>query len=495
VIKKNRYVLAQPQSEILLVAESVAREKGLEKEDVINILETALQQAAHEKYGQELDLHAIINPINGQIRIFRKCVVVEEVQDSHKEVSLQDALKKDANAKVGDVVVDDLPSLDFKRVSAYNVRKLIVEKVQEAERRQQIEEFKDRVGQMVSGIVKRVDNGNVYIDIGRSEGVLNKNEQINREKIRVGDRVKAYLVDLRPSYGPLLSLSRTHPGFLRCLFEQEIPEVYDGSIEVKSVARDPGSRAKVAVYTADSSLDPIGACVGPRGGRIQGIMTELRGEKIDIIMWAEDYPTFVANALAPTEVLKIVTDEDESQFDIVVPDAQLSAAIGRRGQNIRLVRILTGAHLTIASQSEAQERQAEDTASKVEIFVKNLGMDEITAQLFVTEGFDTLEDIALADIEELQDIQGLNIELVLGFKEKALLVVQEGENEKTKHLQDLGVQEELMRLFDSDLLLKLAEQGVKEIEDLKTLSPEELIQIVGEEHLSPDDARHILESL
>jgi N utilization substance protein A len=496
MIKKHKHdALLNAKSEILAVAESVSREKGIPLLDIIDALESALQKAAQEKYGTQLDIQTSIHAKTGEIQIFRRCLVVEKVNDQHKEISLAVAQKKDNNIKIGDTHIDILPSLDFNRISAQGARDVIVSKVKEAERRQRFEEFKSRLGSIVTVTVKRVERHGLYVEIGQTEAMLAKEEMLPREHFRIGDRVRAIILNISAQgSGPVVFLSRTHPDFMRRLFELEVPEILDGLIEIKSAVRDPGSRAKIAVYSRDPSIDPVGSCVGPRGSRIQSITAELRGEKIDVIPWSPNLATFVLNALAPAEVLKVVTDEDSSHFEVVIPDGQLSSAIGRYGQNIKLIRSLTNTKVTITSQADAFEKQTETTNKLVAHLIETLKIDQMMAHLLVAEGFESVEEIASVDINELLNIGGLSEETAHDFKEKALTFLREQEELRLKRLVELGVQEDIILLgvFDLKTLVKLAEEGIKSLEDLLTLNCEELVSIIGEDILLAEEAYQLL---
>ena len=374
--------------ELLQIADFVAREKSIERDEVLEAMEQAIQKAARSKYGQEHDVRAEIDRGSGEIRLARYIEVAEEIENEITQVTLDQAKRKKADAEIGEFLVDPLPPIEFGRIAAQTAKQVIVQKVREAERTRQFAEYKDRVGEVVNGIVKRVEFGNVTVDLGRAEAILRRDETIPRESFRPGDRVRAYIYDVREEpRGPQIFVSRSHPQFMAKLFGQEVPEIYDGIIEIKSVARDPGSRAKIAVLSNDSSIDPVGACVGMRGSRVQAVVGELQGEKIDIIQWSPDPATFIVNGLAPAEVAKVVLDEDQSRIEVVVPEEQLSLAIGRRGQNVRLASQLTQWDIVIMTEEEESERRQEEFRMRSQAFMDALDVDDVLAHLLVTEGF------------------------------------------------------------------------------------------------------------
>src|ERR1700752_5386449 len=378
--------------ELLQIADAVAREKAIDRRIVITAMEDAIAKAARSRYGSETEVHAEIDPKTGELRLARHMLVVETVENPANQISLEDARRRNPAAQVGDTIADALPPLEYGRMAAQSAKQVIVQKVREAERDRQYQEYKERIGDIVNGIVKRVEYGNVVVDLGRGEAIIRRDEMLPRETLRNGDRVRAYIYDVRrEARGPQIFLSRTHPQFMAKLFAQEVPEIYDGIVEVKAVARDPGSRAKIAVISRDSSVDPVGACVGMRGSRVQAVVNELQGEKIDIIPWAADPANFVVNALAPAEVAKVVLDEDPQRMQVVVPDQQLSLAIGRRGQNVRLASQLTGWGLDIVTeQGGGEERQAE-FEKRTKLFIDSLNVDEVVGQLLASEGFKSVE--------------------------------------------------------------------------------------------------------
>src|SRR5450432_349533 len=395
--------------ELLQIADAVAREKSIDRGIVIAAMEDAIQKAARSRYGSETEVRAEINPKTGEMRLSRLLLVVELVENDSTQISLTDAKRRNPAAQVGDYIAEALPPLEYGRIAAQSAKQVIVQKVREAERDRQYQEYKDRIGEIVNGVVKRVEYGNVIIDLGRGEAVVRRDELIPREMFRPGDRIRAYVYDVRrEARGPQIFLSRTHPHFTARLFAQEVPEIYDGIVEIKSVARDPGSRAKIAVISNDSSIDPVGACVGMRGSRVQAVVNELQGEKIDIIPWSADAATFIVNALQPAEVMKVVLDEDSTRIEVVVPDDQLSLAIGRRGQNVRLASQLTGWDIDILTEAEESERRTEEFRSRSKMFIEALDVDDVIAHLLVTEGFTTVEDVAFVPLDDLGGIEGFD---------------------------------------------------------------------------------------
>src|SRR5579872_5752758 len=400
---------AVARPEFLLVADAVAREKNIEREEVLEAMEQAIQKAGRAKYGHEKDIRATIDRKTGDVRLSRWTEAVETVENEETQIPVNIARKFKPDINVGEFLVDPLPPIDFGRIAAQTAKQVIVQRVREYERKKQFEEFKDRVGEIINGVVKRTEYGNLMVELGRAEALLRRDELIPRESFRNGDRVRAYIYDVREEpRGPQIFLSRTHPGFLAKLFAQEVPEIYDGIIEIKAVARDPGSRAKMAVISRDSSIDPVGACVGMRGSRVQAVVQELQGEKIDIIPWSPQAATFVVNALAPAEVTKVVMDEEAGRVEVVVPDEQLSLAIGRRGQNVRLASQLTGWQVDIMTESQDSERRQREFSERTALFQEALDVDEVIAQLLVTEGFATVEDVAYVDPSEIADIEGFD---------------------------------------------------------------------------------------
>src|SRR5579871_5239781 len=406
--------------ELLQVADSVARDKGIDRDEVIEAMEQAIQKAGRSKYGQEYDIRAEIDRRNGEIRLLRFREVTETIENEATQIALAEAKRLNPEAEIGDFITDPLPPIDFGRIAAQTAKQVIVQKVRDAERQRQFNEFKDRTGEIVNGLVKRVEFGNVVVDLGRAEAIARRDELLPRESFRQGERVRAYIYDVRQEpRGPQIFLSRTHPTFMAKLFAQEVPEIYDGIIEIKSVARDPGSRAKIAVVSRDSGIDPVGACVGMRGSRVQAVVAELQGEKIDIIQWSQDPATFIVNGLAPAEVAKVVLDEEQHRIEVVVPDDQLSLAIGRRGQNVRLASMLTGWDIDIMTEAEESDRRNEEFRIRSKMFIEALDVDDVIAHLLVTEGFTTVEEIAFVPISELGGIEGFDEDVASELQQRA----------------------------------------------------------------------------
>jgi N utilization substance protein A len=413
-------VVSANRLELLQIADAVAREKAIDKSIVIAAMADAIQKAARARYGQETNIRADINPNTGEMKLQRLTEVVETVEDFDKQISLQDARLRNPDAQVGDFIAEQLPPMDFGRIAAQSAKQVIVQKVREAERDRQYEEYKDRIGEIVNGTVKRVEYGNVIVDLGRGEAIIRRDELIPRENFKYGDRVRAYVYDVRREQrGPQIFLSRTHPQFMAKLFTMEVPEIYDGIIEIKSVARDPGSRAKIAVISRDSSIDPVGACVGMRGSRVQAVVGELQGEKIDIIPWSQDAASFIVNALQPAEVAKVVLDEDAERIEVVVPDDQLSLAIGRRGQNVRLASQLTGWDIDILTEQEESERRQKEFVDRSNLFMEALNVDEMVGQVLASEGFTSVEEVAYVDADEISSIDGFDEDTAIEIQSRA----------------------------------------------------------------------------
>ena len=469
--------------ELLQIADAVAREKSIDRGVVIEAMEDAIQKAARSRYGSETEVRAEINPRTGEMRLSRLLRVVDRIENEATEISLDDARAKNPAAQVGDYIAEPLPPLDFGRIAAQSAKQVIVQKVRDAERERQYNEYKDRIGDIVNGVVKRVEYGNVIVDLGRGEAIVRRDELIPRESFRPGDRIRAYVYDVRREQrGPQIFLSRTHPQFMAKLFAQEVPEIYDGIIEVKAVARDPGSRAKIAVISRDSSIDPVGACVGMRGSRVQAVVQELGGEKVDIIPWSSDPATFVVNALAPAEVSKVVLDPEAQRIEVVVPDAQQHIAIGRRGQNVRLASQLTGWDIDIISETEESERRNREFNRLTELFVNALNCDEMIAQLLATEGFGSVEDVAFAETEDLASIQGFDEEVAQALKDRAMSYLEEQEQTLRADAAELGIQEDLVEYdrLSLPIIVALGRNGVKSLEDLADLAADELVEMAGQ---------------
>jgi len=464
--------------ELLQIADAVAREKSIDRQIVLTSMEDAIQKAARSRYGQETEVRAEINPRTGEIRFSRLLLVVEEVENDATQISVKDARKKNPAAQVGDWIAETLPPFDFGRIAAQSAKQVIVQKVREAERDRQYQEYKDRVGDIVNGVVKRVEYGNVIIDLGRGEATIRRDELIPREVFRPGDRARAYVYDVRREQrGPQIFLSRTHPQFMAKLFRQEVPEIYDGVIEIKAVARDPGSRAKIAVISRDSSIDPVGACVGMRGSRVQAVVNELQGEKIDIIPWSPDAATFIVNALQPAEVVKVVLDEDSERIEVVVPDDQLSLAIGRRGQNVRLASQLTGWDIDILTEAEESERRQKEFLERTATFMKALDVDEVVGQLLASEGFRSVEELAFVETAELATIEGFDEDTAAEIQARAHEYLARIEAENDARRVELGVADELKQVsgVTTAMLVKLGENGIKTVEDLAGCATDDLV--------------------
>jgi len=473
--------------ELLQIADAVAREKLIDKEIVLSAMEDAIQRAARSRYGSENEIRAQIDPKTGEISLNRLLEVVDEVEEEARQISIEDARLRNPAAEVGDFIAESLPPLDFGRIAAQNAKQVIVQKVRDAERERQYEEYKDRISEIVNGIVKRVEYGNVIVDLGRAEGIIRRDELLPRESFRYGDRVRAFVYDVRREQrGPQIFLSRTHPQFMAKLFGQEVPEIYDGIIEIKSVARDPGSRAKIAVLSNDNAIDPVGACVGMRGSRVQAVVNELQGEKIDIISWSPDAATFIVNALAPAEVAKVVLDEDAQRIEVVVPDEQLSLAIGRRGQNVRLASQLTGWDIDILTEAEESERRQKEFADRTQLFMDQLNVDEMIGQLLASEGFTSTEEIAFVALEEVASVDGLDEETGEEIQRRAQEFLEQREAELQAERRELGVEDDVATLpgVTTEMLVAFGRDGVKTIEDVAGYATDDLIgwseQVDGE---------------
>ena len=471
--------------ELLQVAETVARDKGINRDEVLEAMEQAIQKAGRSKYGQEHDIRAHIDRSSGAISLARHIEVValiEDIENEFTQIELVKAQKKNPNIKLGENIVDVLPPIDFGRIAAQTAKQVIVQKVREAERVRQYAEYKDRVGEIVNGLVKRVEYGNVVVDLGKAEAILRRDDCIPREHFNNGDRVRAYIVDVREEIrGPQIFLSRTHPEFMAKLFIQEVPEIYDGIIEIKSVARDPGSRAKMAVLSHDSSLDPVGPCIGMRGSRVQAVVGELQGEKIDIIQWSEDPASFIVNALAPAEVTKVVLDEEKNKIEVVVPDDQLSLAIGRRGQNVRLGSQLSGWDIDILTEAIESDRRVAEFQERSQMYVEALDVDEVIAHLLVTEGFSSIEQVAFVPIEDLISIEGFEEDVANELRERAQNFLSQRDIALADQIEKLGVQEDitLVEGVTTELLVLLGEKGIKTRDDLADLAGDELLEMTG----------------
>ncbi len=476
--------------ELMQIADVVAREKVVDKKIIIEALQEAIAKSAKACYGSEYDIRVIIHPKTGKIDIFRYREVVETVtsQNSTFQILLSDAQEKDAQLKIGDFLIDPLPPVEIGRISAQSARQVIIQKIREAERDAQYEMFKDRIGEIVYGTIKRIEFGNVMIDLGETcEGIIRRNEAIPRENMRIGDKIRAYLYDVRrENSGPQIFLSRTHPQFMVKLFASEVPEVYEGIIEIRAVARDPGSRAKIAVYTEDTSIDPVGSCVGLRGGRVQAVTNELQGERIDIINWSPDAATLIMNALAPAPVLRVVVDEDEDKVEVVVPDDMSSQVIGRRGQNVRLLSQLLGWNVDILTETTSNEKRQKQFEYRTELFTVALDVDQLLAQFLISEGFESVEDIAYCDASEISEIEGLDETLALELqkrafsyleKKKILLLAQGGSDKRLQSVKGLTI----------DMIFDLMKNDIKSLEDFAGLTADELINLNNTQTNTPQE--------
>jgi N utilization substance protein A len=478
--------IAANRLELLQIADAVAREKNIDKEIVVEAIEEAIQKGAKARYGAHHDIRARIDVKTGELALTRHVTIVEDdwqPEDALEEfndsamVRLKAALKRDPEAVVGKEYIEELPPFEFGRVQTQMARQVVTGKVREAERANQYEEFKDRVGEIVNGTVKRVEYGNTIVDLGRGEGIMRRNDSIPREVFNIGDRIRTYIYDVRPeAKGPQVMLSRSHPGFMAKLFAQEVPEVYDGVIEIRAAARDAGSRAKMAVLSNDSSIDPVGACVGMRGSRVQAVVAELQGEKIDIIQWNPDEPTFIVNALAPAEVSKVVLDEEADRVEVVVPDEQLSLAIGRRGQNVRLASQLTGWQIDIITEAQDSERRQKEFAERTVLFQEALDVDEVIAQLLVTEGFATVEDLAWVEPYEISDIEGFDEETAEELQARARDFLERQAAEQDAKRKELGVEDGVLQVpgVTLPMAVALGQGGIKTVEDLADLATDEI---------------------
>ena len=466
------------RAELLAIANSVASEKMIDKSIVIEAMEEAIQKSARNRYGAENDIRAKLDPRTGDLRLWRVVEVVEHVEDYFKQVDLKQAEKLQKGAQLGDFIVDPLPPVDLGRIDAQSAKQVIFQKVRDAERDRQYEEFKDRVGEVITGVIKSVEFGHVIVNLGRAEGVVRRDQQIPREAARVGERVRALVLRVeRQNRGPQIFLSRAHPDFMKKLFAQEVPEIYDGIIEIKAAARDPGSRAKIGVISNDHSIDPVGACVGMKGSRVQAVVQELQGEKIDIIPWSEDTATFVVNALQPATVSRVVIDEEESRIEVVVPDDQLSLAIGRRGQNVRLASQLTGSQIDIMTEAEASEKRQKEFTERSKMFEEELDVDETLSQLLVAEGFSELEEVAYIEVGELANIEGFDEELAEELQSRAHEALERREEASRQERRALGVEDGLADLphLTEAMLVTLGKAGIKTLDDLADLATDELI--------------------
>lgn len=489
---------SMPRPEIILVADTVAREKNIDRDDVLEAMEIAIQKAGRSKYGFEHDIRAHIDRKTGAITLARYREVVEsedQIENEVTQMTLKQAKAYDKNIKVGEFIVDNLPPIDFGRIAAQTAKQVIVQKVRDAERNKQFEEYKEKVGTIVNGTVKRVEFGNVILDIGKAEAILRRDEIIPREKFKNGDRVRAYVLDVRKeNKGPQIFLSRTCPEFLAKLFTSEVPEIYDGIVKIVSVARDPGSKAKIAVKTDDVTVDAVGACVGLRGIRVQAVVTELQGEKIDIVPYSEDKAQFIVAALAPAEVTKVVLDEENNRIEVVVPQEQFSVAIGRRGQNVKLASQLIGSDIDVLTEEQEQERRSNENKVRSQRFMEALDVDEMIAHLLIAEGFATIDEVALVPLQELAEIEGFDEDVAKELQARAKAFVEKRNKEFEEKSKSLGIDEAIQNIegLDRDMILTMADKGVKTIDDLADLAADELIEILGENTISVNEANKII---
>jgi N utilization substance protein A len=470
--------IAANRTELLQIADAVARDKSIDKSVVLGAMEEAMQRAAKARYGAENEIRVEIDPKTGETHVSRYLHVVELVENDKTEISLADAQVRNPSAMIGDIIAETLPPVEFTRIAAQGAKQVIVQNVREAERARQYDEYKDRIGEIIHGVVKRSEFGSVVVDLGRAEGVVRRDEMIPRENFRTGDRIRAYIYDVRKeTRGPQIFLSRSHPQFMVRLFAQEVPEIYDGIIEIRAVARDPGSRAKIAVISKDSSIDPVGACVGMRGVRVQAVVQELQGERIDIIPWNPEPATFIVNALAPAEVSKVVLDEDAHRVEVVVPDEQLSLAIGRRGQNVRLGSQLTGWQIDILTEAEESERRQKEFASRTALFMESLDVDETVAQLLASEGFGEIEDVAYVDLHDLASVEGFDEETAQELQTRAVEFIEARNKLLDDKRRELGVEDEVLEVdgVTAAMAAALGEHEIKTLEDLAGCATDDLI--------------------
>lgn len=493
-----------PRPEIILVADTVAREKNIDKEDVFEAMEIAIQKAARSKYGFEHDIRANIDRKTGAISLARYREVVEEIiplEDEEEDtqnatkILLEDAVAYDPDAKIGDFIIDELPPIDFGRIAAQTAKQVIVQKVRDAERNKQFEEYKEKVGTIINGTIKRIEFGNVVLDIGKAEAILRRDEIIPREKFKNGDRVRAYVLEVRrENKGPQIFLSRTCPEFMAKLFMQEVPEIYDGVVKIMGVARDPGSKAKIAVRANDMTVDAVGACVGLRGIRVQAVVTELQGEKIDIVPYSEDKAQYIVSALAPAEVSKVVLDEENNRIEAVVPQEQFSIAIGRRGQNVKLASQLLGCDIDVLTEEQEQERRTNENKVRSQRFIEALDVDEMIAHLLIAEGFSTVDEVALVALNELADIEGFDEDVASELQNRAKAFIEKRNAEFAEKSETLGIDEKLNAIegLDQDMILTLADKAVKTIDDLADLAADELMEMLGDNVISEVEANRII---
>ena len=483
------------KAEILQIVDAVSRERGIPKAKLLDAMEQAIGIAGRKKYGIEHNISAQIDANTGKISLYRIRKVVDKAEDIFQEIELEEAMISHPDIKIGEEINELLPPIDLGRVAAQIVKQVIVQKVGEVERESQYEDYKDRKGDILNGTVKRIEFGNLIVDVGRAEAILKKNQQIRGEMFKVGDRIKAYVQDVRKEpTGAQIFLSRTDEAFLGKLFEMEVPEIYDNIIELRAIAREPGSKAKVAVYANDVSIDPVGSCVGVRGSRVRSITNELNGEKIDIINWDNNIAQFVINAMTPAIISKIVFDEDAKKVQTIVADDQLSLAIGRRGQNVRLASKITGWRIDVMTEEQESKRRSEEFTNTTELFINTLQIDQVMAQLLSSEGYTSIEQLAYSDLSDLSSIEGLSTEALEKLQSRAIAYLQEQQEQVIESLEKLGVEQELLDALDiaPEYILKLAEYGVKTLEDLAEVTLSELRQIVPANIINDDDATMLI---
>ena len=467
--------------DIIDVAKNIAKEKGIDEMEVIEAMEMAIAKAGRTKYGFELDIRAHVDKETGKIGLYRYQEVVEDIEilpseERINKINISDL--KNKSLKIGEFLREELPPLDFGRIAVQTAKQVIFQKVKEAEKIMQFNEFKDKVGEIVNGIVKRVEYGNLIVDLGKGEAILRREELLNREVFRRSDRIRAYINEVKHDLkGPQIFLSRAHNNFLVKLFFQEVPEIYEGTIEIKAVARDPGSRAKICVNSKDSSIDPVGACVGMRGSRVQTIVNELQGEKIDIIKWTEDVPTLIAESLAPAEIQKVLLDQNSKRIDVILSEENLSKAIGRRGQNVRLASKLTNFEIDIFTDKEDSERRQTEFKENTEALFKNLEVDETLGQLLVSEGFTSIEEISQANPDDISKIEAIDEETSKELINRSKEAIEKEKEEVQKKLKELGVEESLINLkgLSQGMLVILGQKNIKKLQDFADLSADELI--------------------
>ena len=482
-------------SDLERLVDAIQREKNIPREVVIEILESAMEAAGRKCYGMLKDIEAQYNPELGEVELFEFRTVVEDVEDEHIEIHIDEARDMDPECQMGDSLGIVMDVQELGRIAAQTAKQVIVSKVREAERQRQFKEYQDRTGEVVNGLVKRVEFGNVIVDLGRAEALLRRDESIPREHFNNGDRIRAYIVDVREeARGPQIFLSRTHPQFMAKLFTQEVPEIYDGIIEIKAVARDPGSRAKMAVLSHDSSIDPVGPCIGMRGSRVQAVVGELQGEKIDIIQWSPDPATFIVNALAPAEVAKVVLDEEKNKIEVVVPDEQLSLAIGRRGQNVRLASQLSGWDIDILTEAEESDRRKEEFDRRSQLFIECLDVDDVIAHLLVTEGFTSVEQVAFVPVDDLVDIEGFDEDISEELRARARNFLEQRDAQLSERCVELGVSDAIAAIdgITPAIMVAIGENQVKTLDDLADLAGDELIEMLPGGTLSQDMANEII---